>query len=40
MNPDARRLLRELASRRGKEYGKLVQKLLVIALLDARATEV
>ncbi|MCA8971113.1 MAG: hypothetical protein KDC95_15075 [Planctomycetes bacterium] len=40
MNPDARRLLRELASRRGKEYGKLVQKLLALALLDAGATEV
>ncbi|MCB9880694.1 MAG: hypothetical protein H6832_10245 [Planctomycetes bacterium] len=40
MNPEARRLLRELAARRGKEYGKLVQKLLALALLDAGATEV
>lgn len=39
MNVEDRRLLRQLADERGKEYGKLVQKLLACALLDADAQE-
>lgn len=35
MNPHTHRLLAELRDKTGKEYGKLVQKLLAIALLES-----
>lgn len=37
MNADAHQKLRALSAERGKEYGKLVQKLLAIALLESGA---
>jgi len=37
MKPDVHRRLTELSQTAGKEYGKLVQKLLAIAFLDAGA---
>lgn len=39
MKKESRDHLRRLADQRGKEYGKLVQKLLALALLDAGASE-
>lgn len=40
MKAEEHQRLRELSETSGKEYGKLVQKLLALALLDAGATEV
>ena len=40
MNPDTRDKLNQLAATQGKEYGKLVQKLLAIAFCEAGATRV
>ncbi len=40
MRLDVHRCLRDLSDRTGKEYGKLVQKLLAIAFLVAEAESV
>ena len=40
MRLDVHRRLRELSDKTGKEYGKLVQKLLAIAFLEAEAESV
>jgi hypothetical protein len=40
MNHDVHRKLKEIATARGVEYGKLVQKLLAIAFCEAGATQV
>ncbi len=40
MRLDVHRRLRDLSDKTGKEYGKLVQKLLAIAFLEAEAESV